>query len=94
MLQKHRLHFFVMLHVVHSWHYFLQASEVLTRIQTFLNSEHDPDADTFLICYSGHGSEDGGKWCCDNNSYVSFDQVIKLWQVVTRLPVLLLLLLQ
>ena len=62
----------------------LQASEVLKRIQRFLNSDNDPDADTYLLCYSGHGHRDGGKWCCDNDSYVSFEQVIELWQV--RVP--------
>jgi hypothetical protein len=54
---------------------------VLRRIQGFLNNDNDPEADTFLLCYSGHGSRDGGKWCCDDNSYVTFEQVIDLWQV-------------
>ena len=49
-----------------------------------MNSDNDPDADTYLLCYSGHGHKDGGKWCCDNQSYVTFEQVIELWQV--RVP--------
>ena len=59
---------------------FSQASEVLRRIQDFLNKDHCLDADVFLLCYSGHGSRDGGKWCCDG-SYVTFEQVVDLWQV-------------
>ena len=60
-----------------------------------MNNDGDHDADTFLLCYSGHGSRDGGKWCCDDNSYVTFEQVNDMWQVgiagafaVTRLGLL------
>ncbi len=63
----------------------LQASEVLRRIRGFLNTDRDPDADTFLICYSGHGSKNGGRWRCDDASYVTFEQVIDLWQVLHTL---------
>ena len=62
----------------------LQASEILRRIERFLNADNDPDADTFLLCYSGHGSSDGGKWCCDDKSYVTFEDVVRLWQVGSR----------
>ena len=62
----------------------LQATEILRRIERFLNSDNDPDADTFLLCYSGHGSSDGGKWCCDDASYVTFEDVVRLWQVGSR----------
>jgi hypothetical protein len=62
----------------------LQASEILRRIEKFLNADNDPDADTFLLCYSGHGSSDGGKWCCDDASYITFDDVFRLWQVGSR----------
>jgi hypothetical protein len=59
----------------------LQATDILRRIEKFLNTDNDPDADTFLLCYSGHGSSDGGKWCCDDASYLTFEQVVGLWQV-------------
>jgi hypothetical protein len=63
----------------------VQASEVLRRIRGFLNTDRDPDADTFLICYSGHGSRDGGRWRCDDASYVTFEEVIDVWQVLHSL---------
>ncbi len=53
-------------------------------IERILNSDNDPDADTFLLCYSSHGSSDGGKWCCDDASYVTFEDVVRLWQVGSR----------
>ncbi len=61
--------------------FMLQATDILRRIEKFLNKDNDPDADYFLLCYSGHGSRDGGKWCCDDGSYVTFEQVVDLWQV-------------
>ena len=62
----------------------LQASDILRRIERFLNTDNDPDADTFLLCYSALGSSDGGKWCCDDATYVTFEQVVDLWQVGSR----------
>ncbi len=53
----------------------------MRRIERFLNDDSDPNADTFLLCYSGHGHRDGGKWCCGDDSYVTFEQVVDLWQV-------------
>ena len=62
----------------------LQATEILRRIERFLNNDNDPDADTFLICYSGHGLEDNGEWCCAEGSYVPFEEVVDLWEVRFR----------
>jgi hypothetical protein len=59
----------------------LQASEILRRIRTFFNNDKDPDADTFLLYYGGHGSSDGGNWSCDEKSHVTFENVVDLWQV-------------
>jgi hypothetical protein len=58
----------------------------------FLCDKSDPDADTFLVCYSGHGNDDGGKWCCSGGSYVTFEEVVELWQVCLMMNLLLLLL--
>jgi hypothetical protein len=61
----------------------LQASEILRRIETFFNNDNDPDADTFLLYYGGHGMSKTGNWSCDK-SLVTFENVVDLWEVCSH----------
>ena len=54
----------------------------LEHVEGCLNgdAEDDPEADAFVLRYSGHGAGGTGDWCVANGGRVSFGEVMALWE--------------
>ena len=54
----------------------------LEHVEGYLNgdAEDDPEADTFVLQYSGHSAGCTRDWCMANGGRVSFDEVMALWE--------------
>jgi hypothetical protein len=50
-----------------------------------LSSRTNPESDSYLLCYSGPASSDDGKLLCSHGSFITFEQVILLWEVFALL---------
>ena len=56
--------------------------EALEHIEGYLNvdARDDPEADTFVLQYSGHGARGSGDWCMYDEGRVTFDEVMEKWE--------------
>ena len=47
----------------------------------YLNKDADefPDADTFVLQWSGHGARHTGDWCLDEGGRITLDDVMGVW---------------
>jgi hypothetical protein len=55
--------------------------QAMKHITGYLNddADDDPDADTFVLQWSGHGAGHTGDWCVADGGRITFDDIMGVW---------------